>query len=419
MPGSSLAKLVASATSLALLASCASEPSDDAPADAGASDATSEANPDTGHDAPDDTPVDGSGPEDGMPDVTDPQDAADATDASAGWAPYGLLSLNLHCLKLTGTSFTSHQQRFETIAQAAVAENVSAITAQELCATSGVDALSLLRQALEAATGETWSTAFALAHVAWEGTADEADEGVGLLVRGPLSDVVELDYASQAGLRRVAVIGRLPAKLGGFRLASIHLDHVDAEVREAQARETASSLLALADPVRDILVAGDFNAQPGSPALLAMADFGYVELTSALGADRIDHVLAHRASAVVAENAVVMFDGTTYPAVSDHPGMLVRIAPSVGQDVAITRLRADATVAAGEFLSVRGDALPLSWAKGWPAWREPSGTWKLVLTEIASGTPFAYKFLRNDVDWQTGDNASATGGADHVVVPSF
>jgi endonuclease/exonuclease/phosphatase family metal-dependent hydrolase len=419
MPGSPLAKLVASATSLALLASCASETSHDAPAEAGAADATREANPDTGHDAPDDSRIDGSVPEDGMHDVTDTQDAADATEASAGWAPYGLLSLNLHCLKLTGTSFTSQQQRFEAIAQAAATENVGAITAQELCSTGGVDALSLLRQALEAATGETWSTAFALAHVAWEGTADEADEGVGLLVRGPLSDVVELDYASQAGLRRVAVIGRLPATLGGFRLASIHLDHVDAEVREAQARETASSLLALADPVRDILVAGDFNAQPGSPALLAMADFGYVELTSALGADRIDHVLAHRASAVVAENAVVMFDGTTYPAVSDHPGMLVRIAPSVGQDVAITRLRADANVAAGEFLSVRGDALPLSWSKGWPAWREPSGTWKLVLTEIASGAPFAYKFLRSDVDWQTGDNASATGGGDHVVVPSF
>ena len=419
MPGSPLAKLVASATSLALLASCASERSHDAPDDAGVSDATSEANPDASDDAPGDAPVDAFGPEDGMPDVTDPHDAADATDASAGWAPYGLLSLNLHCLKLTGTSFTTHQQRFQAIAQAAAAENVSAIAAQELCATEGVDALSMLRQALEDATGESWSTAFALAHVAWEGTADEADEGVGLLVRGPLSDVVEIEYGNQAGLRRVAVIGRLPAKLGGFRLASVHLDHVDAEVREAQARETASSLLALADPVRDLLVAGDFNAKPGSPTLLAMAGFGYVELTSSLGSGRIDHVLAHRASAVVAQDAVVVFDGTTYPAVSDHPGMLVRLAPSTGQDVAITRLRADATVAAGEFLSVRGDALPLSWSKGWPAWREPSGTWKLVLTEVASGVPFAYKFLRNDADWQTGDNASATGGADHVVVPSF
>ncbi len=419
MPGRPFAKLVASASLIALLVSCISETSHDAPAKAGDADAASEANPDTGQDAQDDSPMDGSVPEDGMHDVIDPQDAADANDASVDWAPYGLLSLNLHCLKLAGTSFSSQQQRFDAIAQAVAAENVRAIAAQELCATSDVDALSLLRQALETATGETWSTAFALAHVGWEGTPDEADEGVGLLVRGALSDVVEIDYASQAGLRRVALIGRLPAELGGFRLASVHLDHVDAQVREAQARETASTLLALADPARDLLVAGDFNAKPGSPALVAMTDFGYVELTSSLGADRIDHVLAHRASAVVAEQSIVVFDGTTYPAVSDHPGMLVRLAPSIGEDVAVTRLRADATVAAGEFLSVRGDALPLSWSKGWPAWREPNGTWKLVLTEIASGTPFSYKFLRNDADWQTGDNASATGGSDHGIVPSF
>ena len=129
-------------------------------------------------------------------------------------------------------------------------------------------------------------------------------------------------------MRRVAITARLPAVLGGFRLTSVHLDHQNASARVAQARETASVSVASADPSLDVLVAGDFNATPGSPALQTMAAFGFNELTDSLGPGRIDHVLAHRASAVTAIDAAVMFDGTTYPVVSDHNGMLVRLAPT-------------------------------------------------------------------------------------------
>jgi endonuclease/exonuclease/phosphatase family metal-dependent hydrolase len=363
---------------------------------------------------------------DAADDVTLPQDATldvdadvDAGDASGPWAPYGLLSLNLHCLKVSGTAFTTNQQRFEAIAQAVATENIAAIAAQEVCVSQTEDALSMLKEAVESATGHVWSATFAYAHMAWEGTADEAEEGVGLLVRGPLSEVETLDYGAQEGLRRVAVSARLPATLGSLRLVSLHLDHKSAAAREAQARETASASLALADPSLDVLVAGDFNAQPSTPALAAMEAFGFVLLSAPVSAGRIDHVFAHRASAVLATDAVVLFTGTNYPIVSDHPGILVRLAPASGLDVPITRLRASVSLSSGDYLSVRGNTLPLSWTQGWPAWREPSGTWKLVLTEIPEGAPFDYKFLRNDVDWQTGDDQVAAGGADHVVTPSF
>lgn len=360
--------------------------------------------------------------QDAADDTTQQQEAAldvDVEDASGPWAPWGLLSLNLHCLKVSGTAFTTNQQRFEAIAQAVATENIAAIAAQEVCVSATEDALAMLKEALELATGQVWSATFAYAHMAWEGTVDEAEEGVGLLVRGPLAEVETLDYGSQAGLRRVAVSARLPATLGSLRLVSVHLDHQSAAAREAQARETASASLALADPSLDVLVAGDFNAQPATPALAAMQAFGFVHLSAPVSAGRIDHVFAHRASATVATDAVVIFTGTNHPVVSDHPGMLVRLAPAPGVDVPITRLRANVSVGSEDHLSVRGNTLPLSWTQGWPAWKEPSSTWKVVLTEIPEGAPFDFKFLRNDVDWQTGDDQEGAGGADHVVTPSF
>lgn len=370
---------------------------------------------DTGLDAPDateplDSAFDEPATEDAMPDH--PED-------SGAKPTISLLSLNLHCLKLDGTPFTDHGARFDAIASAAAAEGVHVIAAQEVCKSADLDALELLREALEARTAAAWTATYEYAHKAWEGTPDEADEGVALFVRGPLADVHAIEYAVQTGLRRVALVGRLPDALGGFWLASVHLDHADPAARLAQARETASLALAIADPSVDVLMAGDFNALPGSPAIDAAADFGFRELTSPLGAGRIDHVLAHRAAAWAVEETRMVFDGTDYPSVSDHPGILVRVTPSAGEATAITRLRATVQLGIGDYLTVRGDASPLTWDFGWPAWQEPSGAWKVVLTEVPAGSPFHYKFLRSDQDWQLGDDAIATGGEDYTSSPSF
>lgn len=346
-------------------------------------------------------------------------DAMDAkADAAGTWAPFGLLSLNLHCLKLGGTGFPSNEARFAAIAEAVHAENVGAVAAQEVCSDASVDALAALKSALEAATGDTWSTAYAFAHTAWQGTPEEAQEGVGLLVRGALSDVQTLEYRTQAGLRRVAIIGRLPAELGSLRVMSVHLDHMDAAAREAQARESASFGVASADPDFDLVLAGDFNAVRTTPTLADVRAFGFIELTASLDPSRIDHILSHRAGAVAGSDARVVFDGTDYPVVSDHPGMLVTLSPSARQPWAVTRLRAEGVPAQGS-LWVRGDAAPLSWSKGWPAHLDAAGGWNLVMTNIPEGKPFHYKFLRDDTDWQQGDDEDGIGGQDHVVTPTF
>jgi hypothetical protein len=45
--------------------------------------------------------------------------------------------------------------------------------------------------------------------------------------------------------------------------------------------------------------------------------------------------------------------------------------------------------------------------------------WLLILSEIPEGAAFEYKALRNDTDYQTGPNASGTGGLSLDVSPVF
>ena len=42
-----------------------------------------------------------------------------------------------------------------------------------------------------------------------------------------------------------------------------------------------------------------------------------------------------------------------------------------------------------------------------------------MLTEISDGAAFGYKCLQDDTAWQSGPNASGTGGKDNVESPTF
>jgi len=83
-------------------------------------------------------------------------------------------------------------------------------------------------------------------------------------------------------------------------------------------------------------------------------------------------------------------------------------------DSVLTRIVATVDVGFGSTLSVRGDAAPLSWERGWWAWPAASDRWELVLTEVEEG--FAYKTLLDDVTWQTGEDAT---GVETEVRPTF
>jgi endonuclease/exonuclease/phosphatase family metal-dependent hydrolase len=321
-----------------------------------------------------------------------------------------LLSLNLHCLKLDGTSFADHDARWAAIAEAVADREVQVLALQEVCVRSDLDALVALQSALEATTAGAWEGAFALAHVAWEGTVDEADEGVALLSRAGLSDPTELGYVDPGELRRVGLFATLD---DGTTVATVHLDYGSAAAREDQGRQTASQLLAAAASL-DLVVAGDLNDRAGSPTYDAFGSMGFIDASSEAGAP-IDHAFAHRGARWQPERSEIWFEGDA--AVSDHPGVFVELVASEPGPVELTRIVAHVDVGFGHTLSVRGGTDPLSWDRGWWAWPVSGDRWELVLTEVDGEFPF--KTLLDDVTWQAGDDALGSVGVDNELTPTF
>lgn len=339
--------------------------------------------------------------------------ATTGTDTGDPAQGFALLSLNLHCFRLDGTAFATNAARFAAIAALAAARDVAVLTLQEACERPGEQAIEQLRAALEGATGESWSSTWAFAHVAWEGTPDEADEGVGLLVRGALDSPDSLQFAVQGSLRRVAVSADLPPALGGLRVTSAHFEVFEAAARTLQAREAAVAALVDADGFA-ALVAGDFNDVEGSPTFAAFTAMGYLAADAGLAPDGIDHVMLHRAAALRPDAVERVFLGPD--AVSDHPGVLVHLSPARGDVVTATRVTADYDPGPG-FLAIRGDLAPLAWDLGYPLRRTGPAESVFVTTELAAD--FAFKLLLDDTTWQTGPNAQGTAGAAQTVAPTF
>lgn len=372
------------------------------------------------------------------PDGAPPEPVEAGVDgASAGLrGSLTVLTLNLHCLKTDGTAFATNDARFAAIAKAAADERVDVLLAQEVCVSATENARTMLTGALEKATGASWSSEVAFAHRAWEGTPDEADESVAVFSRGVLRDKRELVHRSQSALRRVslAVTVESPVTTAtgaplAVRLATVHLDHLDAIARPAQAREVASAAVFDADEDRlaldegagavslPLVVGGDFNARWASPATKALVDFGFVESTASAATARIDHVFVHRSAPLVAGASRELFVGAA--AVSDHPGVLVRFDAAPSKPVHLTRIIA--TGAFAQPLSVRGDQAPMTWDVGWPAFsrRGAGGPAVALVTSELTARAFSYKFLQGDAVWQTGANESGMGERDNTITPSF
>jgi endonuclease/exonuclease/phosphatase family metal-dependent hydrolase len=355
-----------------------------------------------------------------VPELASP-DAPEVPDPApdAGPPPFALLSLNLHCLKLDGTPFATNEARLDAIADEIAVRDVRAVTIQEACRKGNVDAFEQLRAVIETRTGTTWTATWAEAHVAWQGTPDEAIEGLGVLSAGTLTPLPVMPFHVQGGLKRIAVGAVLPPELHGLRLWSVHLEFQDLAARTAQARQVAAETLAEADPGAAVVVGGDFNDIEGSPPHAALAAFGFLDLTDGLPADRIDHLFVHRGAPFDLVDATKVFDGVSSPTVSDHPGVLARIRPGPGESLARTRIVANVDPGPGGWLAIRGNLAPLSWDAGWPARQVGPSTWKLVLTGIAAGAPFAFKCLKDDEAFQTGPDVAGEGGKDLVVTPVF
>ena len=346
---------------------------------------------------------------------TEATTSSSSTGADEPSAPFTLLSLNLHCFRVDGTVYATNAERFAAIASLAAAREVAVLTLQEACERPGEKAIELLRAALEQQTGVPWTSTWALAHVAWEGTPDEADEGVGLLVRGALSDPGALEHAVQGALRRIAVSATLPPALGSPRVTSVHFEVFEPEARTMQAREVAAAGLVDTDSTYAVIIAGDFNDVEGSATHAAFPAMGYLAADAGLDPSGIDHVMSHRAAPLRPTLAEQVFLGAQ--AVSDHPGILVRFEPATGDIVTTTRITAESDPGADHFLSLRGDTAPLEWDRGFPMRAVKPGEHVFVTTEIAA--PFAFKTLLDDTTWQTGPNVEGVAGAAQVVMPMF
>jgi endonuclease/exonuclease/phosphatase family metal-dependent hydrolase len=344
-----------------------------------------------------------------------PPDSDPAVDSDPEEPPQTLviLTLNLHCFKLEGTPFVDHDARFAAIAAAVAAQGVTAIAAQEACVDEVEGAaLDRLAAALQVATGLVWGTTWTPTHMAWEGTPDEAQEGVGLLTAGgPPEDVQVLDYAAQSPLGRRAVVGTLPGRTE--RLYTVHLDYGDAAVRRSQARQTAMHALVHGGAT---LIAGDYNARAVDPPLVDLLEAGLQRLSAASdpAGDHIDHVLAP--PGFEALEARTAFDGGAEPRVSDHPGVLVRLRRVAAPIEVKTRLTANWSGAGA--LTLRGDRAPLTWELGWPAVSTGPGRWEAAVLGW-SGGEVQYKWLIDDQTWESGDNRSVTPGASSVASPAF
>jgi endonuclease/exonuclease/phosphatase family metal-dependent hydrolase len=389
--------------------------------------------------APDAAPPGTNVPDAGPEIPTDDGGPPSADAASPVDGQLGILSLNLHCLKVEGTAFATNEARFAAIASAVASQSVDVVLAQEVCVSATEDARAMLLAALAKATGTTWSSAIALAHRAWEGTADEADEHVAIFSRGSLTGAHETVHRAQGSLRRVTlgatITSRLTSASGSaplpVRVYTVHLDHATPLARAAQAREAASAAMVESDEAQvavdagggavalPLVVAGDFNAQSATDTTQALVDFGFVETSGSATTTRIDHVFTHRSAPFAPASAAAMFEGAA--AVSDHPGVLVRFAAAAPKPVRLTRIVATGTFALP--LSVRGDRAPLSWERGWPAFPRassgPGPSSVALVTSEMPGSAFAYKFLRQDTDWAAGGNTSGVGETDNTSAPSF
>lgn len=395
------------------LASCAdssSSPRDGGPdvADLGVVDPSADASPRDADpkDAPD---ADGGAPTpdagtDGGPDAGQPDD----------FAPYRVLSLNLHCLRLDGTPYANNPDRFSAIAALVAQEDVRVILAQEVCQRPGESAQVLLQSALQAATSTAWSHHWVYAHEAWAGTPDAAQEGLAVFVQGRLQAGRRVTYRRQGSLQRVLVAARLPDELGALEVHSVHLDHAAPMIRAWQAEETSTYALS-ATTTLDLLIAGDFNDRIGSETLLGLSRHGFVHQTADLGTGEIDHLFIHRGARITTDDPRLVFTAAN-ERVSDHPGVLVRVRPGVAPRVELTRVTAE--YQGPGYLTVRGDPPPLRWDQGLVAWPAGPGRWTLALTELPAG-PFEYKWLVNDLGWQVDDNEQGVGGQAHLDQPVF
>ncbi len=344
------------------------------------------------------------------PGETDAQDTDSPVEPPEGWPePWGVLSLGLGCLELVGTGFSSEAERAEAVAELVLEQGIAVLALQEVCRDlGGDDALALLHGALEDRSGVSWSS---LEQVT---TSDGSRElGLALLARGGLEEPFAMPYVQQGGAERWLLGAEIDT---GTRVYTTQLEEGDEDVRGIQARAMAAAVVGSASSF-ELLLAGDFADENRSSAVWAQTGAGFVEDSAEQDDDR-RHVLHHRSASWSALSSATLFDGSSGPAVSAHPGVAAWYEPGAGEDSCRTEIVVNVTVEPSQWVAVRGTDFPLDWSFGQPAWERAAGEWVWASSEIEDST-FEYKALLDDETWQVGEDIEGTGCDTNSTTPTW
>ena len=88
-----------------------------------------------------------------QPTPNDDGGTMDAQDAAGPPVDVSVMALNLHCLKLDGTPFSSNTARMAAVADAVAAEGIAALALQEVCKNTREDGMALLVTELQRLVG--------------------------------------------------------------------------------------------------------------------------------------------------------------------------------------------------------------------------------------------------------------------------
>ena len=92
------------------------------------------------------------------------------------------------------------------------------------------------------------------------------------------------------------------------------------------------------------------------------------------------------------------------------------VKPVAAKKVATT-ISAQIDIGFGNLLHIRGEGPGLSWDKGVQLECVTDNQWQIVLAE--SARPIVFKFLVNDLSWNTGEDYTVAPGSNVTLVPAF
>ncbi len=171
----------------------------------------------------------------------------------------------------------------------------------------------------------TWLSRRLGMQAAWGAASDDGLWGNAVLTRSQPLERRTTRFRMTQNLERGAVAVRLATPTGSLWVASTHLDdpRPAVTIRLLQIEE----LLAFLQPMRPLVLGGDFNADPGSPELTRLGESGLVDAAAAVGATDPTSADDRRIDYLFVTGELRPLAGSVPPiSASDHRPVVVRLA---------------------------------------------------------------------------------------------